>query len=59
MNRNDFDMQCFSCTTLLGVIFMEQCFRVCYANDLQTTTCSGVWGHHTCATTPARCSYYK
>jgi hypothetical protein len=28
----------------LGVIFMERCFRECYADDSLTTTCSGVLG---------------
>jgi hypothetical protein len=26
---------------------MKRCFRECYANDLRTTTCSGVLGHRT------------
>jgi hypothetical protein len=45
MNRKDFDPWCFCCTTLLDVIFMEQYFRECNANDLCTTTCSGLLGH--------------
>jgi hypothetical protein len=45
MNRTNLVPRCFCCTTLLGVIFMEWCFRECYANDLRTTTCSGVLGH--------------
>jgi hypothetical protein len=45
MNRKDLDLQCFCCTTLLGVIFMERGFRECYADDLRTTTCIGVLGH--------------
>jgi hypothetical protein len=47
MSRKDLDLQCFCCTTLLGVIFMERCFYECYANDLRTTTCSGVLDHRT------------
>jgi hypothetical protein len=37
-NRKDLNLQCFCCTTLLGVIFMEWCFRECYANELLTAT---------------------
>jgi hypothetical protein len=47
MNRKDLVSRCFCCTTLFGVIFMERCFRECYANDSRTTTCSGVLGHRT------------
>jgi hypothetical protein len=46
MNRKDLDPRCFHYTTLLGVIFMEQYFHECYANDLRTITCSGVLGHY-------------
>jgi hypothetical protein len=45
MNRKDLDPRCFYCTTLLGVIFMEQYFHECYAKDLRTITCSGVLRH--------------
>jgi hypothetical protein len=45
MNRKDLELQCFCYTTLLGAIFMEQCFREFYGNDLRTTTCSDVLGH--------------
>jgi hypothetical protein len=45
MNITDLVLQCFYCTTLLGVIFMKRCFCECYANDSCTTTCSGVLGH--------------
>jgi hypothetical protein len=46
MNRTNLVPWCIYCTTLLGVIFMERCFHERYANDLHTTTCSGVLGHH-------------
>jgi hypothetical protein len=50
----------FCCTTLLGVIFMERCFRECYANDLRTTTCSGVLGYRRLKETiPVACWYLR
>jgi hypothetical protein len=45
MNRKDLGPQCFCCTILLGIIFMEWCFLECYANELCITTCIGVLGH--------------
>jgi hypothetical protein len=42
MNRNDLDLQCFCCTTLLDVIYMKQYFHEYYINILHSIKCKGV-----------------